>query len=329
MLTINVNGNVVHISEVDTIPADNVTVQSDGFTGNLSTALENAQQAFAEIDGFEIGGGSGGQTGRFDLMAYDNVLVTFATIPLPTADKYYGSVKLSIYADSATNKATKISLIHYTASIIGGVLTYNYTDGVNADEYNNYSGLRISSQNFEMHLVGETIEFKMKFTKVGTDTLTNFYVDFAFDNMQNAEVVVGTGSVQTGKRTLTPSEIRALHTTPIELVAAQGANKAIRVIKADFIRHYLDAQCYADGNQIRIGYQGFLGHNLTVLGAEFITGIVTENRLFGKTADIEYNYGAPDIINIPIEVSVSDAFTNNDALDTLTIILTYQIIDLS
>lgn len=60
MLTINVNGNTVDIQDVDTLPADNISADSSGFEGNLSTDIVTVQDALAEIDALSLGGGGEG-----------------------------------------------------------------------------------------------------------------------------------------------------------------------------------------------------------------------------------------------------------------------------
>ena len=135
------------------------------------------------------------------------------------------------------------------------------------------------------------------------------------------------------KVTLSTSDCNSLHTTPVEIVGAQGANKVIvptsgmiRVDRAltqsnssaDLNFHYADQEPGTPAQSVVCHYRRFMynesGDRVFHLGPAFFYVEVSQNLT--------------DDVNKALEVSVDSAFTPN-CFTSVEIYLTYNVFDIS
>lgn len=133
------------------------------------------------------------------------------------------------------------------------------------------------------------------------------------------------------KRTLTPDEIRSLHTTPIEIIPAPGANKTISIQSALMKYNYDGANVYTtiSGDAIELSRQDD--------GSGYEQCHYTELDISDKTIDLEiidtrYYSNYESISNKAIYVTknsfITDpAYTGATATGTVDIIVDYTIMD--
>lgn len=121
--------------------------------------------------------------------------------------------------------------------------------------------------------------------------------------------------VHTVTRTITSAEIKALHATPIVLLAGRPGGSALPFVCS--FRYRFGAVAYAGGANIVIGYSGTAALTLT-------TGVVTSaasNVGWAALGGIA-NWGADGVmINQPLLLSTTVAFTAGDG--TLDVMVAY------
>jgi hypothetical protein len=140
----------------------------------------------------------------------------------------------------------------------------------------------------------------------------------------------GSGDVLTVKRTLTPSEIRAIHTTPIELLAAQGANKAI-IPMSRYVEMLRIDEDYTGQQNILCGYEDDY-ENYDLFDNYVNVRVDLTSYPTGKKTFVDYPAGnnfTPDARNLPIILMAFSEITNEAANGTATIVMTYTVVDLS
>jgi len=127
--------------------------------------------------------------------------------------------------------------------------------------------------------------------------------------------VLGLG-IDTKRVVVSSAEILALHTTPIELIPAPGANKIIQI---------LSAMAYVDFNSVI-----YVKRNLELIytGAtratfEWTNAILSASGDFGEYAKLATLPSAS--VNTAIQLSIDNATGNGDS--PITIYTTYKIID--
>jgi len=129
-------------------------------------------------------------------------------------------------------------------------------------------------------------------------------------------VVTPIATVRTVKRTFTAAEILAFHTTKINLVEALGANVLSDVSRITWWYKYADAE-YAGSARLYVGENYIDTHNLGGANDYVNSTNFTEDGL------------ASNYVNKAISIGASSAITGETANGTLTVVLTYTIIDLS
>lgn len=134
----------------------------------------------------------------------------------------------------------------------------------------------------------------------------------------------------TAKITLSTADCNALHTTPIELVAAQGANTVI-IPTGGIIR--VDRAASQTNSAVNLDFH----YNGTTPGYSTTSLVHLRRFMYNETGDrvyalttpaIEMGQNLTDDVNAALQVSASAALTNN-CITSATIFLTYNIIDIS
>ena len=140
---------------------------------------------------------------------------------------------------------------------------------------------------------------------------TGSYVNY------EGSAVATTPQILLFERSLTPTEIKSMNTTPIELIATPGAGKAIVVKTAvGFLDHA--GSDYAAGGVVWLTYGGDEMHTL-------VSAIITSTGdRYGRFVNIESNAGG--FINEALELTNDSAdFTTGEG--TFKIKITYYIAD--
>jgi len=149
----------------------------------------------------------------------------------------------------------------------------------------------------------------------------------ALDVAANGDLIVpaaGGSMLQTVKTTLNPTQIRALHTTPITLITAPGANKIARVISAVIKYDYDGAQAYS--GSFKVCYNNDISHASVYQSRLDLNA--TKSEVLLTIGSLDY-LPITDAINTPIVAKAQSAITNDLATGIVTIFLTYEIVDLS
>lgn len=134
------------------------------------------------------------------------------------------------------------------------------------------------------------------------------------------------------KVTLTKANCNSLHTIPIELIPAQGANTVI-VPGGGILMAGRDSAQSNSAADLNFHYAD------KEPGTFGLTSLFHIRRfMFGNTTDIVYSLGEitgleisqnfTDLVNKGVEVSADSALTNN-CMSSITIYLTYHVIDIS
>jgi len=146
----------------------------------------------------------------------------------------------------------------------------------------------------------------------------------------NGEVEFVDDVLRTARVELSPEQIRALHTTPIELIPAPGENKMIVIHSTVYYYKYIDeAYTQAGYNNVRVMYDSLLGEVATYDWFQ-VTNLGTADKIsILGTGNILIDKNPTAFINKNIIAAATGAITNDNANGTLTIELTYHIADLS
>lgn len=123
--------------------------------------------------------------------------------------------------------------------------------------------------------------------------------------------------VYTVKKVLTPTNIRALYSTPYTLIAAQGAGKIINVVNVSYFYQYATA-AYSGGSSAINAYVG----GLAQFGTISVDG--TQNR-YGILPRLNNNTTTQDLRNQALTLLADSAISGASATGTLTLIINYTI----
>ncbi len=121
-----------------------------------------------------------------------------------------------------------------------------------------------------------------------------------WDNRQGASFLTQSATV-----TLTSAQLKALHTTPVSLIAAPGSGKMIDVIDIVAVNEFLTA-AYAAGGAISIGYKTDASIAATpTIAATFLTSPIASQII--KVAGVLATNLAADVLNQPLYVTCASA----------------------
>lgn len=135
-------------------------------------------------------------------------------------------------------------------------------------------------------------------------------------------------AMRVARRVITQAEMNALHTTPIEIIPAPGANKMIVINYGGNVVFADRAATNTATSTLGIGFDGF---------TETFSALYERRFMFGVTTDIVYNMFAytrklatvsTDAINKKVEAKFFGACTTN-CFTALDVTISYWIIDLS
>ena len=130
------------------------------------------------------------------------------------------------------------------------------------------------------------------------------------------------------RRTITQAEMNALHTTPIEIIPAPGANKVIVIVVGGSFAHVDRAATNSAVSTLGIGFDGFIEAYSVLYARRFVLGVTTDsvhnlNGYQSQKATVLTN-----AVNKKIEAKFFGACTNN-SFTSLDLIVNYYILDLS
>ena len=135
-------------------------------------------------------------------------------------------------------------------------------------------------------------------------------------------------AMRVARRTITQAEMNALHTTPIELIPAPGANKVIVITGGG---NYIMADRAATNtaaSTFGVGFDGF---------TETYSALYARRFMYGTTTDILWNLNGyasqvatvlTDAVNKKVEAKFFGACTTN-CFTSVDVIINYYILDLS
>mgnify|MGYP003111819937 CR=1 FL=1 len=237
---------------------------------------------------------------------------------------------------------------------VDGTITIDSTDGIIDFDDDTASMAKIQNElGNVLTLFGNTLGSGKVRLREDTDNGTNDITiqapsDISSDKTQALQDASGTialttdipdETVSTGsfiskqvKVTLSQSDCNSLNTTPVELIPAQGANTIIVPAggimmvdrggaqlnsAADMNFHYADKEPGTYGQTALFHIRRFMYGNLT----DIIYSL-------GELSGFEISQNLTDPVNKAVEVSVDSALTTN-SMTSITIYLTYHVIDIS
>ena len=135
-------------------------------------------------------------------------------------------------------------------------------------------------------------------------------------------------AMMVARRTITQAEMNALHTTPIEIIPAPGANKVIVIVVGGSFAHVDRAATNSVVSTLGIGFDGFIEAHSVLYARRFVLGLTTDsvhnlNGYQSQKATVLTN-----AVNKKIEAKFFGACTNN-SFTSLDLIVNYYILDLS
>jgi hypothetical protein len=141
-------------------------------------------------------------------------------------------------------------------------------------------------------------------------------------NPQWAEASGGSGDVIQSRVVLTDTQIQSLNTTPVEVIAAPGASKYIRVLGCFAVKN-TSAGTYAATANLRIRYAGIA------------TDLVTASGLLLNSLDKRWKYfnvvdvttSTTDSANTAVQVSSSADVTGGNAANYIVVEVLYSVVD--
>jgi hypothetical protein len=172
----------------------------------------------------------------------------------------------------------------------------------------------------------------------GTWIPTDIYEGEAFLNVTDARLYTRAGStikeiglqnslvgtVQYATKTLTSAEILALGTTPITLVAAPGAGKAI-FVKNVYSRINYNTTAYATVGTMFIKING-ASDEIASITQQFLSSTVTRFGTFTVAYDFAFNSSNTNILeNASLRINTSANPTAGNS--TIDLLVEYQILD--
>jgi fibronectin-binding autotransporter adhesin len=139
------------------------------------------------------------------------------------------------------------------------------------------------------------------------------------------------GGVLTASVNLTNAQIKAIHATPITIVAAQGAGTTIQLISCAAKLHYGGTNAFVDGSAFGLSF--YYTNNAGVQVGSVMTSTVltqTSNRIYLSNQILATNIDT-SFENLPVVVTGATAteITGNAANNnTITVNITYKVITL-
>ena len=138
----------------------------------------------------------------------------------------------------------------------------------------------------------------------------------------------GPVAMMAARRTITQAEMNALHSTPIEIIPAPGANKIIILNIGGSFVHVDRAATNTTVSTLGIGFDGFTEGNSTLYARRFVLNVTTDtvHNLGGyaSTSATVLTNG----VNKKIEATFFGACTTN-CFTSMDVVLSYYILDLN
>ena len=128
------------------------------------------------------------------------------------------------------------------------------------------------------------------------------------------------------RRTITTAEANALHTTPIEIIPAQGANTII--VPTECILKVDRAATQTTANSLVIGYDSPSYQNSIFYNRRFMMNVTTDQTMMinGYTGVWAANLTTP--VNTKVDAHFTAAMTNN-CFTSIDVYITYYVLDVS
>lgn len=321
---------------VDSIPVD-LTVDGAGtiHSNNVPTLNQNTTGTAAGLSS-TLGVASGGTglttftensliTGKGSLPLVSETNLTYSSETLAIGDDDTGIATIKRSQRETTGTGGKLNI---SAGVVkagetdqnGGDLELEGGKGTGAGE-----GGAVKLSVYPAGASGSTINTTAASWKFNQDKTTNF----ASGQTVNSD----SQFLKTIKVTLSTSDCNSLHTTPVQLVAAQGANKVIvpvsGCIRID--RALTQANSASDVNIHYAGNEpGTINEDVVAHFRRFMYNETGDRvyHLIPAMSYVEVSQNLTDDVNSALEISVDSAFTTN-CFTSVTVFLTYDVIDIT
>lgn len=135
-----------------------------------------------------------------------------------------------------------------------------------------------------------------------------------------ANVDLGSGN-STVSINLTDAQIKALSSSPVTVLAAQGANTVIQVLQV-FIALDNAAGVYTDGGTVRLTINNEV--IATVCASGFLTADASASKGSWNVSSI--TVGTAAMVNQPLKITAAADFTGGNAANKATLIVTYRVL---
>lgn len=136
------------------------------------------------------------------------------------------------------------------------------------------------------------------------------------------------GLIKTATVEISNAEIKAINATPIELVAAPGANKMIEFMGATLFHDY-GSNALTGDHAMTIGLDdGSVAVAATIAHGDFAHK--TADHIFVVQPALAFNDAALDVLNKNLALTAAGDYAGNAGADTVwTVVVSYRVIDLS
>jgi hypothetical protein len=129
--------------------------------------------------------------------------------------------------------------------------------------------------------------------------------------------------IKSVKRTITNAEIKALNTTPIQLIAAPAAGKAITIISFTARFNYGGNNAFVGVGNLQLRATNGTGQNIAALNVAIYTGTI--DKLYATNAAVSVPpFGTMEAQPVVLFIATSDPTGNAANDNTLDVMVTYQ-----
>lgn len=135
----------------------------------------------------------------------------------------------------------------------------------------------------------------------------------------------GSAVIRSVKRTITNAEIKALNTTPIQLIAAPAAGSAITILSFTARFNYGGNNPFIGGGSLQLRATNGTGQNIAALNLAIYTGTV--DKLYATNAAVSVApFGTMEAQPVVLFIATSDPTGNAANDNTLDVLVNYQVV---